>query len=162
MSASPPLPVGEGRGEGSLAADALPSPASLRSATFPRGRGELAGPLITALVVVLLAALPLMINRGDVVNLLFLVFLNLALGQSWNMLGGFAGQINLGHAAFFGVGALVARSLWLSGTPFPIAFVAAGLAALAFGLLIGVPTFRLRGVYFAIGTLGITEVLRIT
>jgi branched-chain amino acid transport system permease protein len=103
-----------------------------------------------------------MTSRGDVVNLLFLVFLNLILSQSWNMLGGFAGQVNLGHAAFFGVGSLVARSLWIGGTPFGFALAAAGLAALAFALLIGVPTFRLRGVYFAIGTLGITEVLRIT
>jgi branched-chain amino acid transport system permease protein len=119
-------------------------------------------PALTALGIVLLALVPVLTNRGDVVNLLFLVYLNLALSQSWNILGGFAGQINLGHAAFFGVGALVARTLWLGGTPYAVAFVAAGLAALAFAMLIGVPTFRLRGVYFAIGTLGITEVLRIT
>jgi branched-chain amino acid transport system permease protein len=120
------------------------------------------GPALTCLGVVLLAIVPMLTQRGDVINLLFLVFLNLALSQSWNILGGFAGQINLGHAAFFGVGALVARSLWIGGAPYPLAFVAAGVAALAFAMLIGVPTFRLRGVYFAIGTLGITEVLRIT
>ena len=123
---------------------------------------ELLGPGVAAVVALGLAALPLVTNRGDLINLLFLVFLNLTLGQSWNILGGFAGQVNLGHAAFFGVGALVTRTLWIGGLPFALALAAGGLAALGFGMLIGVPTFRLRGVYFAIGTLGITEVLRIT
>jgi branched-chain amino acid transport system permease protein len=123
---------------------------------------EWLGPLVSVVVVLLLAVVPMVTTRSDVINLLFLVFLNLVLGQSWNMLGGFAGQVNLGHAAFFGLGALVARNLWIGGLPFALALLAGGLAALAFAMLIGVPTFRLRGVYFAIGTLGITEVLRIT
>jgi hypothetical protein len=64
--------------------------------------------------------------------------------------------------SFFGIGALVTRTLWLDGMFFPLAFLLSGLAAVAFATLIGVPTFRLRGAYFAIGTLGIAEVLRIT
>src|SRR5207248_692869 len=84
------------------------------------------------------------------------------LGQSWNILGGFAGQINLGHAAFFGTGALVARSLWLNGLPFGAAFLVGGLTAAACALVIGVPTFRLRGIYFSIGTLAMAEAVRIT
>src|SRR5262249_40502011 len=60
-----------------------------------------AGALLAVLV-----ALPLLTDRGDVLNLLFLVYLSVCLGQSWNVLAGFAGQVNLGHAAFFGVGAL--------------------------------------------------------
>jgi branched-chain amino acid transport system permease protein len=110
----------------------------------------------------ILAALPLVITRGDVINLLFLVFLYVTLSQAWNILGGFAGQVNLGHAAFFGIGALVTRELWLSGWPIVVAFPASGLVALLFAMIIGVPTFRLHGTYFAIGTLGLAEVLRIT
>jgi branched-chain amino acid transport system permease protein len=123
------------------------------------GRGAwLAGALLAVL-----AAVPLLTDRGDVLNLLFLVYLSVCLGQSWNVLAGFAGQVNLGHAAFFGVGALVARSLWAgSGWPFPLAFAAGGLVAVLFALAIGVPTFRLRGVYFSIGTLGMAEALRLT
>jgi branched-chain amino acid transport system permease protein len=109
-----------------------------------------------------LAAVPLVTSRADIINLLFLVFLYVTLSQSWNVLGGFAGQVNLGHAAFFGIGALVTRSLWLGGWPFPVAFVGGGALALVFALVVGVPTFRLRGTYFAIGTLGLAEVLRIT
>ncbi len=116
---------------------------------------------VTAAVVVL-ACLPIVVARADVLNLLFLVFLYVTLSQSWNIVGGFAGQVNLGHAAFFGIGALVTRRLWLSGWPFELTFIGSGLVALIFALVVGVPTFRLRGTYFAIGTLGLAEVLRIT
>lgn len=111
---------------------------------------------------VVLALVPLVTSRQDVINLLFLVFLAVTLSQSWNVLGGFAGQVNLGHAAFFGIGALVTRTLWLGGTAYPLALACGGGTALAFAMIIGVPTFRLRGTYFAIGTLGLAEVLRIT
>jgi branched-chain amino acid transport system permease protein len=113
-------------------------------------------------VVGALAAFPLVVRRDDVLNLMFLVFLFVTLAQSWNILGGFAGQVNLGHAAFFGIGSLTTRRLWIDGWPFELAFISGGLLALAFAMLIGVPTFRLRGTYFAIGTLGLAEVLRLT
>jgi len=112
--------------------------------------------------VVALALIPSFTDRQDTLNLLFLICLYITLGQSWNILAGLAGQTSLGHAAFFGIGALVTRTLWLGGMFFPLAFLFSGLAAVAFAMLIGVPTFRLRGAYFAIGTLGIAEVLRIT
>lgn len=108
------------------------------------------------------AAFPLLTDRQDVLNLLFLVFLYVILGQSWNLLGGFAGQVNLGHAAFFGTGAMVTRQLWLGGQPLPLALLIGALAATAFGLIVGVPTLRLRGVYFSMGTLAVAEALRIT
>ncbi len=115
-----------------------------------------------ASLVLAAALLPQFTDRQDILNLLFLTCLYLTLGQSWNILAGFAGQNSLGHAAFFGIGALVTRTLWLGGTPLLAAFPLAGVAAVAFAMLIGVPTFRLRGAYFSIGTLGVAEVLRIT
>jgi branched-chain amino acid transport system permease protein len=108
------------------------------------------------------AALPLVTQRNDLLNLGVEILLGVALAQSWNLLGGYAGQITLGHAAFFGLGALATRMLWVSGTPILLAMVAGALLATTFGLLIGVPAFRLRGAYFAIGTLGFAEILRIT
>ena len=104
-----------------------------------------------------------MSDRPGTLNLLFLVYLYIALGQSWNILAGFAGQNSLGHAAFFGIGALITRT--------PVAerdarsrgrCCSAGWSPAPSRLLIGVPTFRLRGAYFSIGTLGMAEVLRIT
>lgn len=119
-------------------------------------------PAAAAVVVVALALLPAFTGRTDVLNLAFLVFLYITLAQSWNVLGGLAGQINLGHAAFFGIGAIVTRSLWIAGVHPYAGMLAGGAVALLFGLVIGVPAFRLRGAYFAIGTLGLAEILRIT
>ena len=105
---------------------------------------------------------PKSVDKQNIWNLFFLICLQITLGQSWNILGGFAGQTSLGHAAFFGIGALITRTLWLNGQPFPLALALGGLTAVTFAMLIGVPTFRLRGAYFAIGTLGVAEVMRIT
>jgi branched-chain amino acid transport system permease protein len=108
------------------------------------------------------AALPLFTGRNDLLNLCVQIFLAVVLAQSWNLLGGYAGQINLGHAAFFGLGALVTRILWVGGMPLVLGLGAGALVAMLCGIIIGVPAFRLRGAYFAIGTLGLAEILRIT
>jgi branched-chain amino acid transport system permease protein len=108
------------------------------------------------------AAAPFFTARNDMLNLGVQIFLAIALAQSWNLLGGYAGQINLGHAAFFGLGALVTRILWVGGIPLFVALGAGAVVATAFGVLIGGPAFRLRGAYFAIGTLALAEILRIT
>jgi branched-chain amino acid transport system permease protein len=84
------------------------------------------------------------------------------LAASWNLLGGYTGQISLGHAAFFGIGALVTRQMWFAEIPFPIAFVAGGLAATVAAVVVGIPALRLRGIYFSIGTLAMAEALRVT
>ena len=110
----------------------------------------------------LLAPLPLLVHREDVINFVLLALLSITLAQSWNIIAGYAGQVNLGHAAFFGLGALTTRTLWIGGVPILLA-VAAGVAvAAAFALLIGAAAFRLRGAYFAIGTLALGEILRAT
>ena len=111
---------------------------------------------------VIFVVLPSVVHREDLLNLGILIFLAVALAQSWNILGGYAGQVNLGHAAFFGAGALVTRTLWVGGVPLLLALAAGALVATAFGLVIGGPAFRLRGDYFAIGTLALAEILRIS
>jgi len=110
----------------------------------------------------LLALLPLLTARDDVLNFVFLVLLSITLAQSWNIVAGYAGQVNLGHAAFFGLGALTARTLWIAGIPVAIAMAAGAAVATGFALLIGAAAFRLRGAYFAIGTLALGEILRTT
>jgi branched-chain amino acid transport system permease protein len=114
------------------------------------------------LALALLALLPLATPRDDVLNFVFLILLSITLAQSWNIVAGYAGQVNLGHAAFFGLGALVARTLWIDGRPIVIAMTAGVVIATLFALLIGVAAFRLRGAYFAIGTLALGEILRTT
>ena len=115
---------------------------------------------IAALVA--LAVVPAVTTRTDILNVLIVLLISVALAESWNILGGLAGQVNLGHAAFFGAGALVARLLWFRQVPVPLAVGAGTAAAMALGLAIGLPAFRLRDAYFAIGTLGLAEILRIT
>ena len=77
-----------------------------------------------------LAFLPLLVRRDDVLNFVFLILLSITLAQSWNIVAGYAGQVNLGHAAFFGLGALVARTLWIGGMPIAVG-LAAGAAVVA-------------------------------
>jgi branched-chain amino acid transport system permease protein len=110
----------------------------------------------------LLALLPLAKPREDLLNFVFLILLAITLAESWNVIAGYAGQVNLGHAAFFGLGALITRGLWIGGTPVPLAMAAGAATAMVFALIIGVAAFRLRGAYFAIGTLALGEILRTT
>jgi branched-chain amino acid transport system permease protein len=114
------------------------------------------------LLIIILACLPMVIEKDSTINLFILIFLYIALASSWNILGGYTGQTSLGHAAFFGLGALATRLLWIKGFPVYPSILAGGLLAVAFALLIGAPAFRLKGVYFAIGTLALAQILNVT
>jgi branched-chain amino acid transport system permease protein len=118
--------------------------------------------LLSLGVSVFLALVPLLTKRNDFINILILIFLYICLAQSWNILAGYAGQVSLGHAAFFGLGAITARFLWVWGYPFFFAFFIGGIIAVALALIIGHPALRLKGIYFAIGTLGLGQILKIT
>ena len=109
-----------------------------------------------------LIVVPLVIKNDSTINLVILVLLYITTTSSWNILGGFTGQTNLGHAAFFGVGSLTTRMLWIGGLPLVPSFLAGGVVAVLLALLIGIPAFKLRGVYFAIGTLALAQVLNLT
>lgn len=112
-------------------------------------------------VVILLILVPFITTRSDLITWFTFVLLYISLSQGWNVIGGFTGQQNLGHAAFFGIGALIARYLWLHGLPLPLALLAGGVGSGIFALIIGGPAFRLKGIYFVIGTLVLAEILRI-
>jgi branched-chain amino acid transport system permease protein len=125
-------------------------------------KSKIAGIALLVLAVAVLAGLPLVIKKDSALNLLVIVLLYIILASSWNILGGYTGQSNLGHAAFFGIGSLVTRQLWIAGLPFALCFAAGGVSAIGLALLIGVPAFKLRGVYFAIGTLALAQILNVT
>ena len=117
---------------------------------------------ISGLITLGLITIPFLIKRNDIITWLYLTLLYITLAESWNILGGFTGQHNLGHAAFFGTGALAARYIWIHyGYPLPLAIFGGGMAATIFALIIGLPAFRLRGVYFVIGTLVLAEILKL-
>jgi branched-chain amino acid transport system permease protein len=108
-----------------------------------------------AVVGVLLVAYPLVVKTSFLQTIGVLALTMAIASTGWNILGGYAGQISFGHAVFFGTGMYGTTLLVTDGwspwlTMVPIALLAAG-----FGVLIGLPTFRLRGHYFSIATLAI-------
>jgi len=70
------------------------------------------------------------------------------------LLTGYTGQVSMGHAAFFGIGAFTSAILSSKGVPFVLALPAAGLLAGVVGIFIGLPALRLSGLYLAIATMG--------
>jgi branched-chain amino acid transport system permease protein len=102
------------------------------------------------------------VEKDSTLNLIILIFLYVILASSWNILGGYTGQTSLGHAAFFGLGTLATRLLWIKGIPLIPSLLAGGSLAVVFALIIGIPAFKLKGVYFAIGTLALAQILNVT
>ncbi|MFQ6121461.1 MAG: branched-chain amino acid ABC transporter permease [Dehalococcoidales bacterium] len=125
--------------------------------TIPRLRGGL---IPFAAVMVLLVVLPVVGVPRQWLLYLFLFFIYLALANMWNLLAGYSGLIMLCPAAFVGLaGYTVAIGTWV-GVPFYLGIIVGAIVAAAFALLISIPVFRLRGIYFAIGTLVLPEVLK--
>jgi branched-chain amino acid transport system permease protein len=114
------------------------------------------------LLLICLAIVPLLTKREYVFSIIVLVCLYTILSHSWNLLGGFTGQISLGHSTFFGIGALVFRYVWLKGLPPYLALGAGALSSLVLACLIGFPSFKLKGHYFSIGTLALAMIAFIT
>jgi branched-chain amino acid transport system permease protein len=114
-------------------------------------------------VAVAIALIPIVDERSfNLQRITFFLLWYAILASSWNMIGGYAGQISFGHAAFLGMGAYVTGILWsqLKWDPL-ITLPVAGLAAAGYAVLVGIPTLRLRGPYFAIATIGVGEATRL-
>ncbi len=108
-----------------------------------------------------LAAVPLLGPGPNTIRLLFGTLVWVTTSVAWNLLGGFGGQVSFGFAVFYGLGAYTAAVALNSGLdPVSSCLLAAAVAALA-SLLIGLPTFRLKGPYFAIATIGVSEAVRV-
>ncbi len=116
--------------------------------------------LIIAAVLAGLAALaPLLIKDVYVQNILILTLMYAALSQSWNILSGYCGQISLGHALYFGIGAYTTTLLFTKFGVLPwFGMLAGGVIAAIIAMGLGYPFFRLRGHYFVIATIVIAEI----
>lgn len=122
------------------------------------------GYLPIALILVVLAALPLVVTSNVILNFVVFVLIITLVAQGWNLLGGTGGQSSFGHAAFFGTGAYASAILQTRYGVNAWAAMAAGvIAGAVVGRVIGYLAFRagLRGSYFALVTLAFAEVLRI-
>ena len=120
------------------------------------------GWLAVAAVVLVGVALTFGVQERYHHRVLTLVFLWAAMGLSWNIISGYAGQISFGHQVFFGIGAYVTVLLIVKAglTPWIGMIAAVGVAVLA-AVLIGIPTFRLAGIYFGLATLAYPLIFRI-
>ena len=111
--------------------------------------------------ILLLAALPKLGLPQEWILYVFLFFVYLAMANMWNLLCGYSGLISLCQPAFVGIAGYTLVILVWIGVPFTLAIAAGGIIAGLFAVLISIPVFRLRGIYFAIGTLVVPEALRI-
>lgn len=135
---------------------ALPSAATrLDAADAPRRRQL----IVAAILFGAVALIPSVLRDVYLLNVLVLTLLYAAASQSWNILGGYCGQISLGHALYFGVGAYTTSVLFTSFGILPwFGMVAGGMLAALIALALGWSCFRLQGHYFSIATLVIAEI----
>src|SRR4030042_4465417 len=134
------------------------------SQTYAEDRAIFETPLpriLLAVFLVALGTLPFLAGSFwmDVVNRILIAVIA-AMGL--NILTGFTGQISLGNAAFLAVGAYVTAYLAKLGLPFPVVIPAAGAFTALVGMVFGVPSLRLKGLYLAVATLAAPFVIEFT
>lgn len=123
-----------------------------------RGRRPAELALVAALIV-LTVTLPLYIGSDFYLRVATLICLFGVMALGWNLLGGYANQISLGHAVYFAVGAYTTGLLEIDRGITPWLGIPAGMALAALvSVAIGIPTFRLAGHYFALGTLALLQI----
>jgi branched-chain amino acid transport system permease protein len=116
---------------------------------------------LAAVFVLALLAFPLVFAGPFPRHVMIMIFLYGALATAWNVLAGYCGQISLGHAVYFGIGAYTSTLLVREATLTPwFGMVAGATLAVAVSQAIGYPVFRLRGHYFAIATIGVGEIVQ--
>jgi branched-chain amino acid transport system permease protein len=119
-------------------------------------------PLLVSALLVTALILPVVVTNNFVLHALTMSLIFAILAASWDLLFGFAGQVNFGQAGFFGVGAYASALLsYYAGLSPWLGLFAGGAAASLFGFFVGFPSLRLRGVYLALATLACSEMLRI-
>lgn len=135
---------------------ALPAPLLATTSAYDRRRRtEL---LAFAGLLAAIACLPLVMKDVYAQNVLILTLMYAALSQSWNILGGYCGQISLGNALYFGIGAYTTSLLYTKAGILPwFGMAAGGILAAALALALGYQLFRLAGHYFTIATIVIAE-----
>ncbi|TFV42935.1 branched-chain amino acid ABC transporter permease [Bradyrhizobium frederickii] len=115
--------------------------------------------IIAAALAAIAALTPLFVKDVVVQNILILTLMYAGLSQSWNILSGYCGQISLGHALYFGLGAYTTELLFTKFGVLPwFGMLAGGVVSALIAMGLGYPFFRLRGHYFVIATIVIAEI----
>ncbi|MCK9196062.1 MAG: branched-chain amino acid ABC transporter permease [Syntrophales bacterium] len=120
----------------------------------------------TAILLAMLAAFPFLEPEVYYLSFMFSVFMYVILASSWNFIGGYAGYLSFGHAAFFGIGAFAtakaASMLELSPLLTILASIPAGALAALVALIVGYPCLKIRGPYFSVVTICFAFVVELT
>jgi branched-chain amino acid transport system permease protein len=114
--------------------------------------------IIVGLVLVFFLIFPAF-NLPYLNTFLIILFMYILLAESYDLLGGYTGYINMGHIAFFGIGAYTFGLLWNKGLALYLSFLAGTLAAVIFAILICFPFFRLRGAYFSLAAFALVKLM---
>lgn len=121
-----------------------------------RSHALLAAALVAAL------ALPFVVRDGYWINLAVLALMAAQIGAAWNLVGGYAGQASLGHAAFYGIGAYTSTLLLINFGWNPwLGMLAGGVVAALLSAVFGWSCFRLKGHYFTMATIAVAEIVQI-
>jgi branched-chain amino acid transport system permease protein len=116
--------------------------------------------ILVAIGVAVLIGLPMVVKSSFAVDIFVRILLFAFIGTAWNLMGGYAKQLSLGHAAYFGLGAYTSTILQINYDISPwIGMVAGGVVAAIASLPIGWLCFRLRGPYFTIATIATAQAL---
>jgi branched-chain amino acid transport system permease protein len=139
----------------------------VKETSIKNGTGNTAAravqPVIALLLLAGLSVFPSFVASPYALHLMILLFLSTIMGQSWNIIGGYAGQYSVGHAAYFGAGAYTTMLLMQQWQIAPWFGVFAGMAvAVVVALIVGSICFRLRGPYFVLASIAVAEILRLS
>jgi branched-chain amino acid transport system permease protein len=117
---------------------------------------------ILGCVLLLFLLAPVLIRNEYYLHVLVGVIYSAYIASAWNIVSGYTGQLSLGHAALCGIGGYTSTLLFINVglTPW-VGMLIGGLCAMAAGVFVGYPCFRLRGPYFALTTIAFAEILRI-
>ena len=117
---------------------------------------------VTVIALSMLLAIPLAVDSPFLYHIFVMLCSFAALATAWNIVGGFAGQLSLGHAVFYGIGSYAAVLLMLNFQISPwIGMLVGAVISTIVAVLISYPCFRLRGPFFALATIAVLEVVRL-
>jgi branched-chain amino acid transport system permease protein len=118
--------------------------------------------LLKIILIVGVFTLPVWMRSPTYLQILILLFFYAYLTTAWNLVGGFAGVLPLGHSAYVGIGAYTSTVLFMAFGLSPwIGMFVGGIVAAIVGTIIGIPTLKLRGAYFALATMAFGEGVRV-
>ncbi len=118
------------------------------------------GLLVFILFMCILAAVPQFLRDPFLCHLLIMIMMYATMSIGWNIIGGYAGQVSFGNAAFFGVGAYTTAVLLVNYNVNPwLGMLAGCVLSVGLAVVVGYPCFRLRGHYFAIATIAVGEIM---